>query len=108
MNQINTKKIYLKLTQIFVIYSALVVVGDVFSIVSFGNGLGDLFMVMLLVLAIIVVLLARLFYKWIGDYDKRGYEIFFSVNMVLFMLYILLRLSIWRGPEMRWDGSLFV
>jgi len=90
-----------------VLYSILVIILGFNSKVSFGNGLGDLGMILSLILVNLIVL--GFFY--ISKKCKKFQVVarLACITLVIWMIvYYSLCLSLWRGPEQVWNGELFL
>ncbi len=88
---------------IYFTISVLIVLGVLKGFLSFGLGLGDIGM--------LIVLVFSLFVLGVGVYFKKGvrkkfpqWDVLVILCMTLFLIYFLLSLSFWRGSENPWDG----
>ncbi|MEZ4949248.1 MAG: hypothetical protein R2769_00260 [Saprospiraceae bacterium] len=102
------KKTYSTLFILCMIYSVLVLVGVLLGNLSFGYGLGDIYLLVGVLIIIVIILLGRFFYKKISERKKSSYSIFFSVLIMFFMVYSFLRLTIYRGSENPWNGNVLI
>lgn len=72
---------------------------------TFGNGLGDLYLVMVLAL----IVLAHGILGLVLHVKGRAHHLVgLSLVFLLPYAYFALKASLWRGSEMPWDGKLFV
>ena len=99
--------VFNKLFLVFKVITVLIIAGNLLGFLSFGYGLGDLGM--LLYLFGWAILLRLLVY--LRKYIETGalyYNLLLTTIMAGILSYFILSLTIWRGAENRWDGSLFV
>lgn len=68
----------------------------------FGKGLGDIFLWLIIIIAIIMHLTLTLVYK-----NKTNIIIVLSIIFSIFTLYISLKATIWRDIEYTWNGKIF-
>jgi len=77
--------------------------GTFYKHISFGLGLGDIFGYLVLYIGTLIhLVLTRVF-------RKRGelLHAFLAIIFLTFTVFIVLKATIWRGHEYRWNGSLF-
>jgi len=84
-----------------IIFALLFVAG----FITFGHGLGDIAYVLVVVVVFILMLLLR--YKILKERQNLIMEYVLLCAMVLFVSYIMLNLTLLRGPEYVWNGSFF-
>lgn len=100
----------MKLNQTILIISLLyllfVTIGVFNSCLTFGLGLGDLGMIMVLIFLNLTIVVAYFIAKrkptWI-----KGLTVFKVTTVTLSIIYFTLILTIWRGIEQPWNGNLF-
>ncbi len=95
-----------KLSISFLLFSLLVVWAILNTEMTFGLGLGDLGMLLMLLPLNIIVLLVNFLSK---KFQKLRYYLN-SLNVLIIKLsiiYYLLSLTIWRGVERPWRGDFF-
>jgi hypothetical protein len=86
----------------FLIFSVLIIAGELIGHITFGYGLGDLFYLGMLILAIIFFSILRFF---LGKME--GFEILFSILMIAVIIFFTLKFTILRGVEYSWNGEIF-
>jgi hypothetical protein len=95
-------KLFLNLLFIvFITHIFLIFYGLIKGVLSFGYGLGDIYyLVLLLILFLIIV--------WIRIKAKGRNVLFITLIMFAILILIALKLTIWRGPEFKWNGNIFI
>lgn len=73
--------------------------------VHFGWGLGDIIISAFII--IIVILVDGALFMKTNNPIGRNFEIFIHSVAILFLVYILLKMTILRGGESPWDGQIF-
>lgn len=94
-----------KARRFFIVYVILVGIIAYLNIngkITFGHGLGDLFYLTFLVVISTVLSFLFLSEKFLG----ARFVVF--VVMLLVLLFIILKLTLYRGPEYSWNGRLFL
>ena len=71
--------------------------------VTFGHGLGDFFYLILLLILLIVF--AYLFF--LNMKKKISLPIIISFIQVVIIVLFMLKMTVWRGIEYPWNGSVF-
>lgn len=99
--------VFNKLFLFFKVVVILIIAGNIMGFLSFGYGLGDLGMLLYLFGWAILLRLLVYLRKYI-EAGAQYYNILLTVIMAAILSYFILSLTIWRGAENRWDGSLFV
>lgn len=85
-------------------WTAAVIILSIPGKITFGNGLGDLQMLMIVVA---FWFLATVFTFAIArDRQSKPLSVTFTVAVLLFIAFISLRLTLWRGPAYPWDGQI--
>src|SRR5687768_1783227 len=75
---------------------------------TFGHGLGDLANLFLMFLWTICI---RVFYRFVRNTDfnvNKLSGVIIIIVLICSIIYILIQLTINRGPEYIWDGHIFV
>jgi hypothetical protein len=88
------------------VYLLLVTIGVFNSCLTFGHGLGDLGMLLILIFLNSIVISTYLILKRKPNWLK-GLTVFNSVTVFLSIIYFTLSLTILRGAELPWNGNLF-
>lgn len=93
--------------QIFVIFNTLVniliVILCINGKMTYGYGLGDLFVLILNILVIITNIITMFKIQKLTSCSKN---IFMLINIII-LIAIILKLTIYRGSEYLWNGSIF-
>jgi len=90
----------------FIVLGLLILIcglGTFYKHISFGLGLGDIFGYLVLYVGTLIhLILTRVF-------RKKGNLLhgFLAITFLTFTVFIILKATIWRGSEYRWNGSLF-
>jgi len=71
--------------------------------VTFGQGLGDLFYLVLLI--IMQIFFGYLFYLNIKG--KINFPLVISLLLIIILILFTLKMTIWRGIEYPWNGNVF-
>ena len=74
---------------------------------TFGHGLGDLFMLLAMGLLLLVIGLAVCLKSKVQKYIPF-WNLLIGLAIIMSLVYFLLSLTIWRGPEMGWNGKIFI
>lgn len=93
---------------IFIVWSILLILLVIEGILSFGHGLGDLYYLLLLLLFTIIT--AITIHKLITTENAATIK---NRNLIIVLVttiisLTILKLTIWRGPELPWNGDFFV
>ncbi|PBQ34679.1 hypothetical protein CNR22_23855 [Sphingobacteriaceae bacterium] len=80
----------------------ILVVGLLFGKIAFGWGLGDLFWYGLIIVSILTQLILTLIFK--NNFNRLR---ILTIIFLLFLFFISLRATIWRGSEYKWNGNIF-
>lgn len=92
-----------KITLSFIILLIIICILNLNGKVSYGRGLGDVFYSMgNFILILIITPLAINFRNNGKSFSRLNWALLF------FLIYIFLKLTFWRGPEMPWDGTIFL
>lgn len=83
----------------------LIVLGNWIDVIRFGYGLGDL---MYLIFCIIVLLIFGLITLANFFRKIKINKLFLVLLSLIFLLYLLLKLTYFRGSASPWDGHLFI
>ena len=94
-------------TIIWYMLNLLVILGSLTDKIRFGHGLGDLAYIGIISCAICVVG----FFQYRGllrdsSLSSTGDKILFAF-CVLFLIFVCLKITIWRGVEYPWNGNIF-
>ena len=86
----------------YIVFVALVTFLNFTGKITFGHGLGDFFYLVFLLIASCILSFFFL--------NKSFSGIRFTVMalMILLVIFICLKLTIYRGPEYSWNGSFFI
>ena len=99
MNKVIVKSLYL----LYLVLTILIVSFVIKGRLTFGVGLGDLFYLVLIIISDIFI---------IGYYfirhKKPKWEKYIIIIFTLFLFFMLLNLTIWRGLEYPWNGKFFI
>jgi hypothetical protein len=71
--------------------------------VTFGQGLGDLFYLVLLV--ILQIFFGYIFYLNIKE--RMNFPLIISLLLIILLTLFTLKMTIWRGIEYPWNGNIF-
>lgn len=102
-----TKKIFNSFMILYFIFLILITIGNWNGYIRFGLGLGDLIYLVLIVFIFFISLIVYI------RSLKRGSNIFtlgdktFIVFCILFSIFLLLKITVFRGDESLWDGKVF-
>lgn len=88
------------------VYLLLVIIGVFKSCLTFGHGLGDLGMIMILILLNLSIVVAFVIAKRKPNRIKI-LTVFNGLTAALSIVYFTLSLTLWRGVELPWNGNLF-
>jgi hypothetical protein len=102
------KLTYLILFIFHMMYSTMVIAGVLLGHLTFGHGLGDIYFLAGIFIITIVIGLGRFVYNRMDEMRRHYISIYFSIFIVLFVIYSLVELTWDRGPEYPWDGNLMI
>ena len=91
------------------ILNVLIALGNWTGKIRFGLGMGDLIYMCIIGLAILIV--AIYYYRDLRISDNI--EVLSKSNLLMmgfcliFLIFIILKITYWRGSESRWDGRIF-
>ena len=78
------------------------------SKIRFGHGLGDVYYFFLMIAVILSVgILYTIRLKSIIDFHVKKIDLIIGFFCLVFLIYILLKISFLRGNESSWDGTIF-
>ena len=91
------------------ILNVLIALGNWTGKIRFGLGLGDL--VYMVVIGLAVVLVGVYYYRDLkigseSDLISKS-NLFVMTICFIFLVFIILKMTYWRGLESRWDGKIF-
>lgn len=90
---------------IFIGWTVIFILLFVSGFISFGHGMGDVIYACYVVVFFILISLVR--YRVLGRRKSLVMECIFSCVIALFIGYVLLELTLFRGPEYIWNGRVF-
>jgi len=99
-------KLNLIILTVSLLYLVLVTIGVFNSCLTFGHGLGDLGMILILALLNLTLVAVYIIAKRNSNLIKI-LTVFNGLTAVLAIVYFTLSLTIWRGVELPWNGNLF-
>ena len=99
---INTEKIFYYL---FLLWVVLLIVFNINATITFGHGLGDIYYLLLLFFITISISLVRV--RQLKKGNKTGMVILL-MSFVIVIIFFMLKLTLYRGPEYPWNGRLFL
>ena len=91
---------------VYLIWSILIIVLNINGSIAFGHGLGDVIYLGLIFLFTVAFALA--YYKWIRKSTYSLWVKIFFVLLLIEILIVMLKLTIFRGPEYPWNGRFFL
>jgi hypothetical protein len=91
---------------LFLILSITIVVFNFRGDISFGYGLGDLRS--LLILAVLNLVVIPLYLIVRRKSTGREIRYWFIIGLVIIMVIACLKISVFRGPEFPWNGSIWL
>ena len=103
-----TKGFYHTFMAFWFLFLILIALGNWTGKLRFGLGLGDFFYQILIISVLIIV---GMFY--IYNLNKSSllivsnYRFYLILGCLLYLIFIILKLTILRGPESSWDGRIF-
>lgn len=90
---------------IFTLYISLTVLVIILSLqgrITFGHGLGDLFYMIFIVIAGLMIGLL-LFKK-----DFEHFRVILLILALFLLVFMSLKLTVFRGPEYKWNGKILI
>lgn len=98
------KKVLKIISLCFILEIILIIIGIIFDKLSFGLGLGDIGM---LIILFVVLFIPLLFFKlFLGK--SICYDAIYLIIILMINMYLLLHLTFLRGDEQLWDGNIFI
>lgn len=94
-------------TTIFYIYAAVcifIVLGSLLGYITFGYGLGD---GLYIVFTLSFLIGACILKAFIDRNSDETLHIVFAILMIAIMIFLILKITLLRGVEYRWNGKLF-
>jgi len=88
---------------VFMVWAALVFILS--GKIAFGNGLGDVFIYLLLAVCIVVVFLVK---RHLSKPENLGKDFLLLILVGFIMIGFTLKMTVGRGPEYPWNGKLFL
>ena len=107
VNKIQKVKILTLLYVIYFLTGLMTIIGVFTEYLSFGHGLGDLGM-LIISLAVSIASGFMLYFRKTFVKNNVSLDLLVLIIISLVVFYLLLSLSIWRGSELPWNGSLFL
>jgi len=103
-------KLYKKIGVILTIILIVVItIGVLSDLITFGYGLGDLLMLGFIVVCTIII---YSFYRLTLIPNKKIVrnilDIILLIGILLFIIYLILSITVWRGVEKPWDGNILI
>ena len=90
---------------VYTVVSIFIVSGSLLGYLSFGYGLGDImYLIITAILWIIITILVLVNRKA----EKSSSLVILTVTMIICIVFLILKITIDRGPEYRWNGDLFL
>lgn len=87
---------------IFVAVGCLIIFSSLYGKLTFGYGLADLYYIGLFIFFFLSTIILSILVR------KNGlYRVAIVIAMLVLILITVLQLTIYRGPEYNWNGSLF-
>lgn len=103
------KSIYHSFLILWFILNILIAIGNWTGKIRFGLGMGDLIYMGIIGLAIIIV--AIYYYRDLRVSDNNEAlsksNLLIMIFCLIFLIFIILKMTYWRGLESRWDGRIF-
>lgn len=96
-----------KLILIFhIIWSVAIIILNLNGNITFGHGIGDFVYSFLVFL--FVLLFYFIYYQIVRNRKEKIWIITYSIIVVLEVLLVILKLTIYRGAEYPWNGKIFL
>lgn len=86
-------------------WTAAVIILSFGGKLAFGNGLGDL--AILMIVAAFWFLATVFRFAIMRDRQSKPLSVTFTIAVLLFIAYMSLQLTLWRGVEHPWNGQIF-
>lgn len=99
MNKTITNIAYLT----YLSFSILVIILTLFGNLTFGHGLGDLRYIFIVAILIASVTILKVLGR---KREELNWVVFFAAIGI--MIFIVLKITVLRGPEYSWNGKLFL
>ena len=88
---------------LYFIWTIAILTGIFNGKITFGQGIGDFFYLVLL----IILQIAFAYYFFINNKKENNLPTFIFLFQVIVIILFTLKMTIWRGIEYPWNGSIF-
>ena len=89
---------------LYVCLSLSIIIGNLLGYITFGYGIGDWLYVILTALILIAISVGFI----INRQKNNTAFIVLEIGMIVLMIFLILKITILRGSEYKWNGHLFL